>query len=147
MIGVRLLLAEKFTVDSDRGLPFKETDRIRHTVLGGNTQAQVNVVGHRMSLDEFNSLLSAQLTQDPADLTSQVAENRPTPILRDEHNVVFTVRFHMELALPISHDDLLPVWLIGGMSSTTSQRAPERQSLGESTAKGGGLPVTSYPYF
>jgi len=75
--------------------------------------------------------LPAQISEDSSDLFSHYPVDRPATILRNKHNVVLAVPFHVGLALPVSHGDLLPVWLIGRRSSTTSPCTPERQSLCE----------------
>jgi hypothetical protein len=40
---------------ADGRFPFQSPYRIRHTVLGWNTQAQMPMVGHRMPLDQCDT--------------------------------------------------------------------------------------------
>jgi hypothetical protein len=101
------------------------------------------MVRHRMPFHNLNPLLLTQLAQNPSDLPAQRPLDRSPRVLRHEHDVILAVPFYAGLALPISHDDLLPVWLTGGRSSPIPLSTPERQSLEESTANGGGLPGVS----
>jgi len=65
------LLSKELTMDADRQLALQKTYRVRHTSLRRNAQAQMDVVGHRVPLDDLHSLLLAQLAQDLPDLPAQ----------------------------------------------------------------------------
>jgi len=102
-------MPQAFSVDLDGRLPFQKADRVGHAELRRDTQTQVDVVRHRMSLHNLHTLLLTQISKDPSDLLPQIPVDCAPPILPDKHNVILAVPFHVGLALPISHDDLLPV--------------------------------------
>jgi hypothetical protein len=138
------LQTKTLAVDPDPRFAFQKAYRVRHAILRTNAQTQMNVIGHCMTFHDLHPLSLTQLSQNPPDLLSQTPVYRAPTILWHEHTMILAVLFHMRLALPISHGDLLPVWLIGRRPSTTPQDTPERQNLYESTPRGSGLPVVSY---
>jgi hypothetical protein len=115
-----------------------------HAVLRRNAQAQVDVARHRVALHDLDPLLPTQLPRDPSDLFRKRPLDHPATIFPSKHNVVLAVPFYMGLTLPISHGDLLRVWRIARSQLLHPNCTPERQSLGESTDRGGGLPVVSH---
>src|ERR1700704_391842 len=52
-----------FAMNADSGFPFQPPDSIRHTILGGNAQTQMHMVGHGMLLDQFDTHLLAEFPQ------------------------------------------------------------------------------------
>ena len=103
---------------------------------------RVNMVSHRMVFNQFNSLLTTQITPYPSNISPQCAVYPFPPVFRHEDYVVFAIMFHLSLALPLSHHGLL-VELAGSWRPLFSAR---RNARGYSclTAKGGGLPKLSY---
>ena len=79
----------------DRAFPFQEPHRGRNTVPGRNTQTQMNVVRHRMTVEEFHSQLLAQLPKYAAYFLAHLAIKDFLPVLRNEYNMELTVPFDM----------------------------------------------------
>jgi hypothetical protein len=79
-----------------------------HAVLGWDAQAQVDVVGHRMPFEQFDSSLGAQLPKDWADLMPQPSVEDFPAVLRYDHYVVLALPPHMGQALPFVPKLLLP---------------------------------------
>jgi hypothetical protein len=48
-------------MDAYRAFTFQKTDQLGNAVLRRNTQAQVDVVGHRMPIKQIHALLLAQI--------------------------------------------------------------------------------------
>src|SRR5438128_11331523 len=46
-----------FAINADGGFPFQPPHGMRHTLLGGNAQTQVSMVGHGMPLNQFDTHL------------------------------------------------------------------------------------------
>jgi hypothetical protein len=65
-------LVEQFTVDSHGTLPFQETNRVRHAVLGWDAEAHVDVIRHAMPLQQLHPALTTQLPQNHANLFPQI---------------------------------------------------------------------------
>ncbi len=55
---------------------------------------QVDVIRHRMPLNDLTPLLLTQISEDPADLFSHIPVKRTPTILRDKHNVVHNLQYH-----------------------------------------------------
>src|ERR1700722_9423773 len=104
-------------------LALQEPDRMSHAVLGRDAQAQMDVVGHRMPFQQFDSSLSAQVPKNWADLVPQPSVEDFPAVLRYDHHVVLALPPHMGQALPFVHKLLLPA----------PRGLPGRRSLWHST--------------
>ena len=126
----------------DRRLALEKTHRVRDAELRQNAKTQMDVIGHRMSLNQFHSMLATQLPQHLPNVAAQRPVQAPLAILGNEYDVIFAVPSHMRLALPLSHDDLLPFEfgdsLEGGHLLDLAARLNGRASA-SLTARGGGL--------
>src|SRR5215475_8599391 len=104
----------------------------------------MHMIGHGMALDKFNPLLLAQLPDDPPDTTSELPIENPASVLRHKNNVILAVPADVRLALPVSHENLLPSErngsLKGGSLLYSCARRNGRTSA-SLTARDGGLPV------
>src|SRR5215510_4204423 len=104
----------------------------------------MHMIGHGMALDQFNPLLLAQLPDDPPDTASELPIDDPASVLRHNNNVIRAVPADVRLALPVSHENLLPSErggsLKGGSLLYSCARRNGRASA-SLTARGGGLPV------
>src|SRR5262252_6701011 len=102
------------------------------------------MIGQGMALDQCNPLLWAQLPDDPPDTASEVPIENPASVLRHKNNVILAVPADVRLALPVSHENLLPSErggsLQGGSLLHSAARRNGRASV-SLTARGGGLPV------
>ena len=85
-------------MDANSTLPFQEPDCVRHAVCGRNAQAQVDMIGHRMTFHQLDSTLTTQLAQDRPNLS-------PQPSLED-YSAVCRYDHYMVLALPLTWDRL-----------------------------------------
>lgn len=77
---------ETLTMDLNGSLALQEPDGIHPVLLGRNAQTQVDVVGHRMTFQQFNVPLTARLSKHhPIPLggaSSQTTTNRPpSPVI------------------------------------------------------------------
>src|SRR5262245_49250924 len=101
-------------------------------------------IGHGMALDQCNPLLLAQLPDDAPDTASKLPIDHPASVLRHKNNVILAVPADVRLALPVSHESLLPSErggsLKGGSLLYSCARRNGRAS-GSLTARGGGLPI------
>src|SRR5262245_15295807 len=97
-----------------------------------------------MALDQCNPLVLAQRPDDPPDTTSGLPRDDPASVLRHKNNVLLAVPADVRLALPVSHENLLPSErggsLKGGALLHSAARRHGRASA-SLTARGGGLPV------
>ena len=55
------LLPKALPVDPNGQLPLQKPNRVGHTVFRRNTQAQMDVIRHRMSLYDLNPLLLTEV--------------------------------------------------------------------------------------
>src|SRR5262245_14062288 len=105
------------------------------------------MIGHGMALDQFDPLLLAQLPDDAPDTASELPIDDTASVLRHKNNVALAVPVDVRLALPVSHEDLLPNErggsLKGGSLLHSDARRNGRASV-SLTARGGGLPCWSY---
>ena len=85
-------LVEQLAMNPNRTFPFDETDDVRDRILRRDSQAHVDVIGHRMALQHFHTFLLTQSPKNLSDGTSEFPVNHFFAILWDEH--------HMILALP-----------------------------------------------
>src|SRR5271170_7172738 len=95
-------------MDANSTLPFQEPDCVRHAVLGRNAQAQVDMVGHRMTFHQLDSTLTTQFAQDRANLSPQPSIEDFSAVLGYDHYMVLALPPHMGQALPVVHRLLLP---------------------------------------
>src|SRR4029453_2899707 len=95
-------------MNPDRRLAFEPSYRVGHTVLGGNTETQMHMIGHRVALDEFDALLLAEFPDDPPNSSSELPIDNTASVLWDKNNVILAVPADVRLALPVSHENLLP---------------------------------------
>ena len=102
------------------------------------------MVGHRVPLDQFYSLLLAQLPDDPSDTSAELPIEDPASVLRHKNNVILAVPADVRLALPVSHENLLPSERGGSLKGGSLLHSAARRNSRASaslTARGGGLPV------
>src|SRR5262249_53239881 len=138
------LAPQTLPMDPDRRLAFEPAHGVGHAVLGGNTEAEMHMIGHGMALDQFNPLLLAQLPDDPPDTASELPIDDPASVLRHKNNVVLAVPADVRLALPVSHENLLPSERGGSLKGGSLLHSAARRNGRASaslTARGGGLPV------
>src|SRR4030095_16486541 len=64
-----------FTMNADGGFPFQAPHSIRHTILGGNAQTQMHMVGHGMPFDQLDAHLMAEFPQNLADVLAERAKD------------------------------------------------------------------------
>src|SRR5215471_6034024 len=104
----------------------------------------MHMIGHGMALDQFNPLLLAQLPDDPPDTASELPIDDSASVLRHKHNVILAVPADVRLALPVSHENLLPSERGGSLKGGSLLHSAARRNGRASaslTARGGGLPV------
>src|SRR5215471_17823813 len=104
----------------------------------------MHMIGHGMALDQFNPLLLAQLPDDPPDTASELPIDDPASVLRHKNNVILAVPADVRLALPVSHENLLPSERGGSLKGGSLLHSAARRNGRASaslTARGGGLPV------
>jgi len=102
------------------------------------------MIGHGMALDQFNPLLLAQFPDDPPDTASELPIDDSASVLRHKNNVILAVPADVRLALPVSHENLLPSERGGSLKGGSLLHAAARRNGRASaslTARGGGLPV------
>ena len=103
---------------------------------------QVDVIGHCVPLHQLHTMLLAKLSDDPPNVLPQWPEYLPLPVLRHDDNVVHAVPSNVRLALPLSHDGLLPER--GGSfegDRLISLARRDGRACSSLTARGGGLPL------
>src|SRR5215831_14620524 len=108
----------------------------------------MHMIGHGMALDQFNPLLLAQLPDDPPDTASELPIDDPASVLRHKNNVILAVPADVRLALPVSHENLLPSERGGSLKGGSLLHSAARRNGRASaslTARGGGLPVGVTP--
>jgi hypothetical protein len=91
-----------FAMKADGGFPFQPPHGIRHTILWGNAQTQMYVVGHGMPLDQFDTHLVAELPQDLAHILAERAKDCFLPIFRYEALVPFDGRPSQAISLDVT---------------------------------------------
>src|SRR4030095_15890049 len=104
----------------------------------------MHMIGHGMALDQCNPLLLAQLPDDPPDTASELPIDDPAAVLRHKKNVILAVPADVRLALPVSHENLLPSERGGSLKGGSLLHSAARRNGRASaslTARGGGLPV------
>src|SRR6267143_216481 len=125
-----------FAMNADSGFPFQPPHGIRHTILGGNAQTQMYMIGHGMPLDQFDSHLVAEFPQDLANILAERAKDCFLPIFRYDDNVVSAIPPDMALILPFAHCGFSFLWPwrvhAGRNHIPLHESTPERQSLFES---------------
>jgi len=67
---------QQFPMDSNRTLPFQESDHHRNAVSRRHTQTQVDVVNNRFPFDQIHSSLSAQIPQNRSNPASRTLPYR-----------------------------------------------------------------------
>src|SRR5678816_1368035 len=108
----------------------------------------MHMIGHGMALDQFNPLVLAQLPDDPPDTASELPIDDPASVLRHKNNVILAVPADVRLALPVSHENLLPSERGGSLKGGSLLHSAARRNGRASaslTARGGGLPVGVTP--
>src|SRR5512142_3074916 len=83
---------------SPQGMPIQSRE-----MCETGTQAQVDVVGHRMPFHQVDASLTAQLPQDHADLPPQPPVEDLPAVFRYDHDVVLAVPPHMGQVTPLVH--------------------------------------------
>src|SRR5437763_1678395 len=121
-------------VNTDGRFPFQAPHDIGHTILGGNAQTQMHIVGHGMPLNQFDAHLIAEFPQDLANVLAECAKDCFLPILRYDDNVVSAIPPDMAVVVPFSHDVVSPSHSLGGsmVGETISLIPCESQSAGGS---------------
>ena len=99
---------EILPVDPDRRLPLQNPPRIRNTELRRDAQQQMHVVRQRVPFHQLHAVPLTQLPKNFPNPTSDLPEHCPFSILRHPHNVISAIPSDVGLALPLSHDGLLP---------------------------------------
>ena len=94
-------------MDTDRRLPFEKASGIGHTVFRRDTQAQMDMIRHRMPLNQLDAVLLTQIAEYLPDIAPQLPLQHPPLVLGNEHSVIRAIPSHMSLTLPLSHGDLL----------------------------------------
>ena len=84
---------------------------------------------------------ATEFPQDPPHPLPQTSVHRLLSVFRAEHNVIFAVPFHVRLALPLSHVDLLSFELPGSLKGDRLPNAGSAEAFSSRTARGGGLPI------
>src|SRR6267143_444362 len=139
-----------FAMNADSGFPFQPPHGIRHTILGGNAQTQMYMIGHGMPLDQFDSHLVAEFPQDLANILAERAKDCFLPIFRYDDNVVSAIPPDMALILPFAHCGFSFLWPwrvhAGRNHIPLHESTPERQSLFESHRQRRWLTHWSYNY-
>ena len=123
--------------------PFRKPRTNATLVLRGDTQAQMDVVGHRMPFQHRDATWTTQIPQDGPDLPPQPSVEDLPAVFRYDHDVVLPVPTHMGQALPLVQRLLLPAprGLPGRKSlclSPATARRIARSSTGL-TARGRGI--------
>ena len=72
---MKLRVAKIFAMNADGGFPFQAPHSIRHTLLGGNAQTQMHMVGHGMPFDQLDAHLMAEFPQNLADVLAERAKD------------------------------------------------------------------------
>src|SRR5215510_6317193 len=123
-------------MNADRRFAFQPPYRIRHTILGWNTQTQMHMVGHSMPLDQFDPHLRAKFPQDLADVLAERTKDCFLPIFRYDDDVVSAILPDMALIVPFAHCGFSFWWPWrahnGRNHISLPESTPERQSLFES---------------
>src|SRR5262250_694447 len=104
----------------------------------------MHMIGHGMALDQFNTLLLAQLPDDAPDTASKLPIDHPASVLRHKNNGILAVPADVRLALPVSHEHLLPSERGGSLTGGSLRHSAARRNGRASaslTARGGGLPI------
>ena len=79
--------------NSDRTLPFQESDHTGDRVLRRNRDAHMDTVWHQVPFDDLALLLFGQCVEDSAQLTTRLAEDGLPSSLGHEDNVILAVPF------------------------------------------------------
>src|SRR5436190_19996679 len=88
-------------------LPLRNPTVFATLYFGAPRQAQVDVVGHRVPLDQLDAALPARVAQDPAHVAAQVAVQGRAAVLWDEDDVILAVPPDVGLTFPFAHRVLL----------------------------------------
>jgi hypothetical protein len=130
----------------DRRLALQKTHGMGHTIFWGNAETQVHVLRHRVPLHQLDTLLLAEVPDNPSDTTAQLPLDDTTSGLWDENNVILAIPADVRLALPVSHEHLLPSERGGSLKGGSLLQFYARRNGRASaslTARGGGLPIWS----
>jgi len=142
--GTIPLASQTLPMHPDRRLAFEPAYGVGHAVLGGNTEAEVHIIGHRVALHQCDPLLLTQLPDDPPDTAAQLPIDDTASGLWHKNNVILAVPADVRLALPVSHENLLPSERGGSLKGGSLLQFDARRNGRASaslTARGGSLPV------
>ena len=121
---------------AEGGFPFQPSYRMRHTVLGRHAQTHMHMVGHGMSLDQFDAHLLAEFPQDLANVLAECAKDCFLSLFRYDDDVVSAIPPDMALVVPFSPCGFSFLWPwrvhTGRNHLPLHESTPERQSLFES---------------
>ncbi len=97
----RTFCFKKYTVNTNRTFAFKISYRYRYAVLWRNAQQHMNMVAGQITLQQRNSFLSAQFTNNLADRFAMFFKGFLFTVLWYYYNMILTFPFYMGLTLPI----------------------------------------------
>jgi len=98
-----LFVPHQLTMDSDRTLPLQKPDHHRNAAGRRCAQTKVDMVYHRLPLDQFHPLLPAQILQDRSDPAPCPPIENLVTVLRYENYMILAIPSHVGHALPILH--------------------------------------------
>src|SRR5512139_4036253 len=90
-------------MDTYRTLPLQEADYHRNAVLRWNAEQHVHVVRCCLPFQQFDPLLTAQLSQHGSQLRTDPSKNLLASVLWHNDHVILAFPFHVGLATPIFH--------------------------------------------
>src|SRR4030095_3121149 len=82
--------------DSDCALPFQKPDHRRNWMFGGNRDAHVHMVRHKVTFNDLTLLLPSQRVEDCTQLSTRLAEDDFPSSLGHEHNTTWYLQSHFE---------------------------------------------------
>lgn len=82
-------------MDLYRRLPLHKTNCVRDAELRRDAQQQVNVVRHRVSFEQLDPVLNAQVSKNVAYSFAELSEDRSLSVFGCENYVVPTVPSHV----------------------------------------------------
>src|SRR5215831_535912 len=106
--GKMLLTPQTCPMASDCRLAFEPSSRVGHTALRRHAATQGHRIGHRVAFHQFDTLLLAECPDAPLAPASEWPIDHPTSVLGDANNGILAIPTDVRLALPVSHEHLLP---------------------------------------
>src|SRR4029453_14671129 len=93
---------------------------------------------------QLDTLLLAEFPDNPPATAAQLPIDHTTSVLWDENNVILAIPADVRLALPVSHENLLPSERGGSLKGGSLLQFYARRNVRASaslTARGGGFPI------